>query len=417
MRGMFARFAVYRERSAVRVLGNVAASLLLAVAAAVSGCLSSTTAELIESSPVETSLDHVDLRDAKDVWPQMLAAAAASIDMAEFYVSSASGSVLEPVLRSLAEARHRGVKVRLLVDSTMTRVYPETLAALSEKGVMVRSLDLKSRTGGVLHAKYFVIDGREAFVGSQNLDWRSLMHIRELGVRLTSPELAQALTSLFEADWALAGQPSSSFLRAAASGKTAITFKQQRESVHVELAFSPQGMLFREAEWDLPQLVALIDSARRSVAIELLVYRGPESEETETPMARLEAALRRAARRGVDIRLILSDWMLREPQRSGLASLRQIRGVTIKIAVIPRWSGGEIPYARIVHAKYMVVDGRRAWIGTSNWENRYFLASRNVSVFLTSDRLGARLERFFAELWNSPYARLFSDMPPSPRPA
>ena len=43
--------------------------------------------ELVESQPVETSLDRAALRDAWEVWPQMIEAATARIDLAEFYAS------------------------------------------------------------------------------------------------------------------------------------------------------------------------------------------------------------------------------------------------------------------------------------------------------------------------------------------
>src|SRR5689334_13041017 len=51
--------------------------------------------ELVESSPVETTLDHVDIPDAFEVWPAMLGAARRNIDIAQFYVSNAPGKRLE----------------------------------------------------------------------------------------------------------------------------------------------------------------------------------------------------------------------------------------------------------------------------------------------------------------------------------
>ncbi len=71
---------------------------------------------------------------------------------------------------------------------------------------------------------------------------------------------------------------------------------------------------------------------------------------------------------------------------------------------IPEWSGGFIPYARVVHAKYMVVDGHSSWIGTSNWERSYFYESRNVGVIAESARIGGILADFFDGNWTSEYA-------------
>ncbi len=119
--------------------------------------------ELVESAPVETTLDHPDLRKAKDVWPQMFARAKKSIDLAEFYVSELPDSALSPSLSALEAAAARGVKVRLLADGKMARTYPETLARLAkEANVQVEQIDFHALAGGVQHAKYFVIDAGEA---------------------------------------------------------------------------------------------------------------------------------------------------------------------------------------------------------------------------------------------------------------
>lgn len=50
--------------------------------------------ELVETVPIETTLDHTEIRDASDVWLEMIAAARTTIDLAEFYVSNAPHSRL-----------------------------------------------------------------------------------------------------------------------------------------------------------------------------------------------------------------------------------------------------------------------------------------------------------------------------------
>src|SRR5438093_1360067 len=59
--------------------------------------------ELVESEPIETSLDRPDLRDAWQVWPQMIASARAHLEIAEFYASNEPGSRLEPVVQALLD--------------------------------------------------------------------------------------------------------------------------------------------------------------------------------------------------------------------------------------------------------------------------------------------------------------------------
>jgi putative cardiolipin synthase len=53
-------------------------------------------------------------------------------------------------------------------------------------------------SGASLHAKSFVFDRRRLFVGSLNLDPRSLYLNTELGIVVESPELAEALALQFE---------------------------------------------------------------------------------------------------------------------------------------------------------------------------------------------------------------------------
>ena len=72
--------------------------------------------------------------------------------------------------------------------------------------------------------------------------------------------------------------------------------------------------------------------------------------------------------------------------------------------VIPPASERFIPFARVSHAKYLVVDGRRLWLGTSNWGRDYFYDSRNVGVVVDDARLAGRLDRYFARAWSSRYA-------------
>ena len=340
--------------------------------------------ELVESWPLETTLDHADVRDAAEVWPEMIAAAHARIDLAEFYVSN--GPRLEPVIAALEQASARGVRVRIIADLKFSETYPETLDRLAAHGAVVRRW--KPPTGGVLHAKYFVIDGREAYLGSQNFDWRSLEQIQELGVRFRVPDDVRALEDIFETDWALAG---------GAPAETRSKPSTPYEFGTTTLIASPRGLLPDERRWELPALVELLDSARRTIKVQVLTYRADIPE--------LRAALDRASGRGVHIQLLISNWVLRHPE-----NLDGLPG-EVRILSIPLLSTGFIPFARVSHAKFCVVDGERAWVGTSNWEHDYFYQSRNVGLLLDGGPLPKRLDAFFEQDWSSPYATSIAAAP------
>jgi phosphatidylserine/phosphatidylglycerophosphate/cardiolipin synthase-like enzyme len=361
--------------------------------------------ELVESAPVETTLDHADLRDAADVWPALVDGARRTLDVAQFYASEATGeaaraSRLAPVVAAIGRAAARGVRVRFLADASFAGKYPDTLARLRDAGATVLTLDVGKFAGGVLHAKYFVVDGVESFLGSQNFDWRALAHIQEVGVRVRSDAFAGALLDVFEADWALASgapPPGGRARRPPAAAATGEAF---------ELVASPRGWLPDERSWDLPALERLLDGAARAVDLQLLTY-SVKNRDGGTFVA-LDDALRRAGARGVRVRLLVSHWAAKpggEARRS-LEALARAPGVEVRVLTVPPWSGGDVPFARVAHAKYLVVDGGRgAWVGTSNWEGDYFLRSRNVGVVVRGGALGGRLAGVFEDGWAGPYAR------------
>lgn len=355
---------------------------------------------LVESFPAETTLDHPDIPEAAAVWLEMIRGAKTSVNLSEFYVTSRAGASLEPILAALVEAASRGVKVRLLVDAKFAKNEHETLNRLEhDKRLEVRRYDVGRLMGGVQHAKYFVVDGREAYVGSQNLDWRSLSHIQELGVRLAIPEIARAELDVFETDWSLAGGADAS----TRTHRATSSFPVPIEGGLVTPVFSPTGWLPDESLWELPRIVALIDGAQRTVRVQLLTYT-TEPQGAGERFDELDAALRRAGERGVKVELLVSDWAKSKGALSSLKELARSGKVAVRFIAIPEASTGFVPYARVAHAKYMVVDGKETWIGSSNWERRYFFSTRNAGVVVEGARTGERLDRFFSDGWNSAYA-------------
>jgi phosphatidylserine/phosphatidylglycerophosphate/cardiolipin synthase-like enzyme len=362
--------------------------------------------ELVESSPVETVLDHPDIRDAWQVWPEMIDGATKTLDIAEFYISDDPGSRtsrLVPVIQAVERAGARGVRVRVLAEKVFQKTYPEILASLDAKpGIEVRIYDFGAFGGGVLHAKYFLVDGREIYVGSQNFDWRSLSHIQELGARVIEPSVARAFSDVFETDWTLADGKDRRFRAKPGDDLFPAQVGDASDAPRVTPVFSPERWLPDGTLWDLPRLVQMIDQARSTVRVQLLTYKA--SSRDGSYFDTLDAALRRAAHRGVKVQLLLADWSKSKGTIEGLQSLQVVPGIDVRMNTIPQWSGGFVPFARVGHAKYMIVDGRRAWIGTGNWEGDYFTQSRNAGLIVESPVIGERLDRYFGDAWGSPYA-------------
>jgi phosphatidylserine/phosphatidylglycerophosphate/cardiolipin synthase-like enzyme len=94
--------------------------------------------------------------------------------------------------RELALLEREGISVRLILAAGQT---PTAARSLVDRGVPVRQLGTP-----YVHAKMVLIDGREAFVGSENLSSQSLDHNRELGL-LVRGSAVDRLSATFDSDW------------------------------------------------------------------------------------------------------------------------------------------------------------------------------------------------------------------------
>ncbi len=364
---------------------------------------------LVETSPVETLLGTDTIPETHEVWGEMFKGAKKEIELAFFYVSNRPEEPgkgrLEALIVELEKAAARGVQVRLLSDIKFYETYPATVDRLkAHEGIETRLYDIADRTGGVLHAKYFIVDGREAYLGSANLDWRALQHIQELGVRISVPHVVRSLKSIFAMDWSLANPKGEVFSALEASGVYPVPATIGGREARVTPVFSPKSLLLADDLWDLPRLIEMIDSAETSVCVQLLSYKTTDREGRY--FDDLETALRSAAARGASVRLLLADWGKSAYSIEGLQSLQALRNVEVKLATLPVAKEGFIPFARVIHSKYMVVDRKRSWIGTSNWSRDYFYSSRNVGLIVVSEGLGVELGDYFERGWESPYAEL-----------
>ncbi len=381
----------------------------VAAPAAVAPAAPAGTLTLVESWPVETTLDHPAIPDAAETWVALFDAATTSVDLGEFYVATEPGSRLETVLAALTRAADRGVKVRLTVDAKFAKTYPEPIGGLdAHANIEVRKLDLDPITGGVLHAKYFVVDGARAYVGSQNFDWRSLSHVQELGFIVDAPRMVDVYERIFGIDWAIAGGATVADALAAAPPSDPLTagvdVRLGAGTVNVIPVASPTGLLGDERLWDLPYLLDAIAGAKTRIRLQALSYERVGYD--KVTWTGLDDALRAAAARGVKVEMIVADWSKSGDKLKSVQALMGVPGITVKFATIPEASTGFVSFARVVHSKYVTVDGAWSWIGTSNLSRDYFYASRNVGLVGRGAPLADALDGVFDTLWTSAYVEV-----------
>jgi phosphatidylserine/phosphatidylglycerophosphate/cardiolipin synthase-like enzyme len=318
----------------------------------------------------------------------------------------------------LEAAGRRGVKIRFLMEKKGEFAsVPATIEKLKRiPNLEFRQIDYSRMTGnGIIHAKYFAVDGRSAYVGSQNFDWRSFSHIHETGLKITDPAVAAQVQAIFEIDWAAQA--------AIAAGQTPVMTNRSVVPADVARgnylvaspnAYNPPGVGDSQSE-----LVRLIGAAQQEVRVQLLDYAplsyGPNH--TRPYYAVIDDALRAAATRGVKIKLMVSNWNTEAPAIRYLQSLALLPNVEIRIVTLPQASSGFIPFARVIHTKAMSIDGKVAWVGTSNWAGGYLDNSRNLEVVLHDAAMAQRVAALHEQTWSSPYAQPIDVLKVYPKPA
>jgi cardiolipin synthase A/B len=102
------------------------------------------------------------------------------------------------VQAAILERKNAGVKVRVLVaDATWIDTNVAAGVWLADNGMQGKQLSEPS-----VHVKAIVVDGKRAYLGSENLSYTSLAKNREVGVISEQADLAAEMLSVFERDWA-----------------------------------------------------------------------------------------------------------------------------------------------------------------------------------------------------------------------
>lgn len=182
-------------------------------------------------------------------------------------------------MRIVDGLRKKGVMVRILTNSLASTDIPAAHSGyvhyrtrLLEDGVELyevrpspestddRGHNLKPSEGQfALHAKVFVFDRKQLFVGSMNFDYRSLKLNTEIGVLIDSPELAREAGKRFDA----IAQPANCYIPHLgppdAGGHRELTWRTEENGKMVELKSEPAGNLSRSVQANLLSLLPLDD--------------------------------------------------------------------------------------------------------------------------------------------------------------
>lgn len=360
--------------------------------------------EIVESIPVETMLDNPDIRNTQEVWLDMINSAKTNLDIEQFYITNKKGEPLDTILNAIVAAANRGVKVRIIVDSKMYKTYPEDVSWLEAQSpnIVKHVIDFGKLAGGIQHAKYFIVDNREVFLGSQNFDWRAIKHIHELGLRFKNTDAINVYRGIFNADWNYCeANDGTAWTCPGFTISKNYNMEDDKYGEWITLlpTVSPVSFSHVNAYTDISTLQYIIDNSKREVLLQFLTYN---SGTKEGSWNELDSSLIAAASRGVKVKLIVSDWSIGKNQIGCLKNLAGVTNIEVKYSSIPDWSGGYVSFARVEHCKYVVADSV-CWVGSANAEKSYFYNTRNVGLVVESHVMAEQVHGIFMKDWNGPY--------------
>ncbi|XP_029503459.2 uncharacterized protein pld7 isoform X1 [Oncorhynchus nerka] len=407
-------------------------------------CNSDCRVSLVESIPegLFYSLDSSSLPSISDTWTNLLTRANSSVDIAAFYFTlrdtdlgftEPSAEQGKQVFKQLMELEAKGVKLQIAVNGPQNE--NRDTADLARTGAEVREVDLQSVTGGIVHTKLWVVDQKHLYLGSANMDWRSLTQVKEVGVSMEDCScLAQDASRIFGVYWNIGAQKNGSLppfwparYSALSSSKHPLNLKLNGVPARVYLSSAPPQISAYGRSDDLSTILSVIADAQKYVHISVMDYL-PLSQFTE-PLRfwpAIDSAIRAAAcTRGVEVNLLVSCWS-HSPGSMFLflQSLTVLNrpplgcNINVKVFEVPSTAEQKkIPFSRVNHAKYMVTD-RVVYIGTSNWSENYFTHTAGIglvvnqtgSVVVQGQRsLQGQLQEVFLRDWTSQYARILSN--------
>ncbi|XP_072819961.1 5'-3' exonuclease PLD4 isoform X2 [Vicugna pacos] len=370
-------------------------------------------------------------------WLQLLDAAQENIHVASFYwsltgpdigVNDSSSQPGEALLQKLEQLLDRNVSLAVATSSPTLARKSTDLQVLAARGAQVRHVPLGKLTGGVLHSKFWVVDGRHVYVGSANMDWRSLTQVKELGTIIYNcSRLAQDLEKTFQTYWVL-GAPEAVLPKPWPRNFSSHINRFQPLRDHFDgvpttayFSASPPALCPSGRTRDLDALLEVMGGAREFIYASVMEYFPTTRFRHPTrywPV--LDTALRAAAiGRHVRVRLLVSCWLNTDPSMFPyLRSLQALRSpaanvsVDVKVFIVPVGNHSNIPFSRVNHSKFMVTE-KMAYIGTSNWSEDYFSSTSGVGLVVTQRASGTRpegtavqeqLRQLFERDWSSPYA-------------
>lgn len=262
------------------------------------------------------------------------------------------------VIRAIEEVAHKGLEVRVMLEPHPFGGGPSprrTLDLLKAAGVQAQSTD-PSFT--LTHEKGMIIDGSTAYIMTSNFTRAALggsggnrggTTNREYDIVDNNAQDVQAVIAIFNADWS-----------------------------HTTAQFNDPNLVVSPVN-SRNAFTTLIGSAHNTLLIE-----AEEMNDSD-----IEQALVSAAQHGVHIQVIL-------PTARGSSSNSNSQGIsTIKQGGVQVKEDPRL----YMHAKIIVVDGQRAFVGSENISAQSLNQNRELGIIVSDGSVLSTLEQTFQQDW------------------
>ncbi len=259
----------------------------------------------------------------------------------------------ETAEHDLAADAARGVDVRVLLDSAYHGGSYSQAAAAYLKGAGVHVKWAPSSV--IVHQKTIVVDGRAALVMTGNLTSRYYSTSADFTVEDAKASDVSTVVRAFDDDWA--GDLTKSWYDVPVHGQEG------------DLVFSPGSE---------SALVGLLRSAKHSV----------ETSSEEMDNYAVEGALEADARRGVDVKVLMTqdDYWDR--------AFAQLKSAGVHIRLYPYSAK-----ALYIHAKTIVVDNKTAYVGSINYSTASLVYNRELGLVTSNPAVVMPVAQVWGHWW------------------